>query len=61
MPGKRLGEFLSMVRRVFGMPDYEAYLQHLRTCHPGHPLPTEREYFAQYVQARYGDGPTRCC
>ncbi len=49
------------VRRVFGMPDYEAYLCHLRAHHPEVPLPTEREYFQQYVEARYGDGPTRCC
>lgn len=52
---------IGAMRRVAGMPDYAAHLQHLRRCHPGHALPTEREYFEQYVAARYGDGPTRCC
>ncbi len=56
-----LGGFVRAMRRVFGMPDYAAYLQHLRTCHPDHPVPSEREYFDAYVKARYGDGPTRCC
>ncbi|HEY7503053.1 MAG TPA: YbdD/YjiX family protein [Gemmatimonadales bacterium] len=50
-----------MLRRIAGMPDYGAYVEHLQRCHPERALPTEREYFEQYVAARYGDGPTRCC
>ena len=51
----------SAVRRVAGMPDYEAYVAHLRRCHPGCRVPSEREYYEDYVATRYGDGPTRCC
>ncbi|HJR16169.1 MAG TPA: YbdD/YjiX family protein [Gemmatimonadales bacterium] len=54
----RIGSFL---RRIAGMPDYEAYLEHLRSSHPEKPLPTRREYYAEYLSSRYGDGPTRCC
>jgi uncharacterized short protein YbdD (DUF466 family) len=43
------------------MPDYAAYCSHLRAHHPDRPLPSEREFFDQFVRARYGDGPTRCC
>jgi uncharacterized short protein YbdD (DUF466 family) len=50
-----------LLRRIAGMPDYGAYVEHLRRCHPERGVPTEREYFEQYVAARYGDGPTRCC
>ena len=50
-----------VVRRVAGMPDYEAYVAHLRRCHPGRAVPSEREYYEEYVANRYGDGPTRCC
>ena len=50
-----------VLRRIAGMPDYEAYVRHLRSCHPERAVPSEREYFEQYVAARYGDGPTRCC
>jgi uncharacterized short protein YbdD (DUF466 family) len=46
---------------MLGMPDYAAYLAHLDRCHPEDPRPTEAEYFALFVQSRYGDGPTRCC
>jgi len=64
--GRRGGEaegrgLLAAVRRVLGMPDYQAYLAHLQAHHPGCPMPTEREYFDEFVRARYSGGPTRCC
>jgi len=43
------------------MPDYEAFVAHLREHHPGAPVPNAHEYYAQYVAAHYGDSPTRCC
>jgi uncharacterized short protein YbdD (DUF466 family) len=49
------------LRRVMGMPDYQAHLEHLRRCHPDQSLPTEREFFDEFVRTRYADGPTRCC
>jgi uncharacterized short protein YbdD (DUF466 family) len=52
---------LAAVRRICGMPDYDAYVAHLRRCHPERPLPGRREFFAEYLEARYGGGPTRCC
>ena len=51
----------STVRRIVGMPDYQAYLAHLRAAHPERPLPTERQYFDDYLKGRYESGPTRCC
>jgi uncharacterized short protein YbdD (DUF466 family) len=47
--------------RICGMPDYEAYLRHLAACHPGRPVPSERQFFDEYLKARYEGGPTRCC
>jgi uncharacterized short protein YbdD (DUF466 family) len=60
LPGV-LSRLLSAVRAVAGMPNYDAYLVHLRRCHPDMRAPSEREYYAEYLRARYGDGPTRCC
>ena len=56
-----LRALVQTLRRVMGMPDYQAHLEHLRHFHPDHPLPTEREFFDEFVRARYADGPTRCC
>jgi uncharacterized short protein YbdD (DUF466 family) len=59
--GAVLAKALSTVRRVAGMPDYAAHLEHLRRCHPERAVPTEREFYEAFVEARYADGPSRCC
>ena len=64
MPADRawmLQRMISAVRAVAGMPDYEAYIAHLRSCHPDRPVPSERQFYDEFVKRRYGDGPTRCC
>jgi uncharacterized short protein YbdD (DUF466 family) len=64
MLGRRTGwvaKFLGTLRRVAGMPDYADHIEHLRRCHPEIPIPNEREFYSDFVRARYGDGPTRCC
>jgi uncharacterized short protein YbdD (DUF466 family) len=50
-----------VIRTIAGMPDYRAYVEHHHRCHPGHPPLGEREFFADYLRARYADGPNRCC
>jgi uncharacterized short protein YbdD (DUF466 family) len=57
----RLERVLRVVRRVAGMPDYAAYVEHLRRCHPERPAPSRRQFYDDYLRARYADGPTRCC
>jgi uncharacterized short protein YbdD (DUF466 family) len=49
------------LRRIAGMPDYDAHLEHLRRCHPEVRPPTRRKFYDDFIRARYGDGPTRCC
>jgi uncharacterized short protein YbdD (DUF466 family) len=50
-----------VIRTIAGMPDYRAYVEHHHRCHPGQPPLGEREFFADYLRARYADGPNRCC
>ncbi len=56
-----LERILRVVRKVSGMPDYGAYVEHLQRCHPERPLPSPRQFYEEFVRARYADGPTRCC
>ena len=56
-----LVELLRALRRITGMPDYDLYVEHFRRCHPGEPVPGEKQFFADFVRTRYEDGPTRCC
>ena len=57
----RAEALLRAVRRIAGMPDYGAYVEHLRRCHPDRALPGEREFYEEFLRARYEGGPTRCC
>jgi uncharacterized short protein YbdD (DUF466 family) len=54
-------EALALLRRVFGMPDYEAYVTYLRTAHPSCSVPSEREFFEEFVKAKSAGGVMRCC
>ena len=59
--GGRLGNFVRDLKRVCGMPDYPGYLRHMAEQHPGSAVQTEREFFEAHVNARYGNGASRCC
>ena len=51
----------AMARLAIGLPDYDAYVAHMRDAHPG-ATPMTREAFAiERMQARYGRGRSRCC
>lgn len=51
-------------RLMVGVPDYDAYLAHMRATHPDKPAMTYAEFFRERQSARYGAGRTggfRCC
>jgi uncharacterized short protein YbdD (DUF466 family) len=56
-----LTALLGTLRSIAGMPDYDLYAEHLRRCHPEHPVPTQRQFYEEFLKSRYEDGPTRCC
>ena len=48
-------------RLMVGVPDYDAYVAHLRAAHPD-VRPLTREDFVRSAQIRrYGRGASRCC
>jgi uncharacterized short protein YbdD (DUF466 family) len=48
---------------MVGVPDYETYVQHRQTAHPGEPVMSYEDFFRNRVQARYavGKGKFRGC
>jgi uncharacterized short protein YbdD (DUF466 family) len=56
-----LVKLLGVIRAIAGMPDYRSHLEHLRRCHPERPVPSERDFYEEFIRARYQSGPTRCC
>ena len=53
--------WLGALKRICGMPDYPGYLHHMAERHPGRPILSERQFYDEQVQARYGNGASRCC
>jgi uncharacterized short protein YbdD (DUF466 family) len=48
-------------RQMFGIPDYERYVAHMTAQHPGDPLLSRRDFFAQTIDRKYGKSGPRCC
>jgi uncharacterized short protein YbdD (DUF466 family) len=51
-------------RLMVGVPDYETYVRHRQTMHPGKPVMSYVEFFRERQQARYAVGKGRfrgCC
>ncbi|MBA2688504.1 MAG: YbdD/YjiX family protein [Gemmatimonadaceae bacterium] len=51
----------SIVRRVIGAPDYEAYVAHVSVHHPGCAPLSRSEFVRDRLAARYARPGSRCC
>lgn len=51
----------STLKQIVGMPDYARYVQHARERHPDCRPLDEREFYDQFIAARYAKGGFRCC
>ncbi|HET8771032.1 MAG TPA: YbdD/YjiX family protein [Gemmatimonadaceae bacterium] len=62
-PGARrlLERVGATVRRIIGAPDYDAYVVHVRTHHPGREPLCEREFIEERLKSRYEKPGSRCC
>ncbi len=61
----KMGKYLGQAARMLvGMPDYDAYVEHMQLNHPGKPVMSYETFFRERQEARYGGGsgrPIRCC
>ena len=50
-------------RLMIGVPDYETYVEHRRTSHPGEPVMSYEAFFRERQEARYSvkNGRFRGC
>ncbi|GAA0919215.1 CstA-like transporter-associated (seleno)protein [Rothia nasimurium] len=48
-------------RLCCGVPDYDAYVRHLREHHPECPVPSYGAFFRERQEARYRGTGGRCC
>jgi uncharacterized short protein YbdD (DUF466 family) len=46
---------------VLGVPDYQRYLLHMRTEHPGDRVMSETEFLHTRMNDRYNRQGSKCC
>lgn len=52
----------SNIKTMFGMPDYEKYIEHHRANHPDQEPMNEQDFYVQRLKDRYESSTaTRCC
>lgn len=56
--GRYLGQSM---RLMVGLPEYDTYLTHMETTHPGKPVMTYEEFFRERQEARYGSARSGGC
>jgi len=63
--GTRLSELARTMRgacaQMFGIPDYERYIEHMAFRHPCDPLLSRREFFIWAIDRKYSRNGPRCC
>ena len=56
--GRYLGQSM---RLMVGLPEYDTYVSHMETTHPGEAMMTYEEFFRERQEARYGSARSGGC
>jgi uncharacterized short protein YbdD (DUF466 family) len=59
--GRPLARALAVLRRIIGVPDYDAYAAHMRAHHPACAVLTRDEFLAERMRDKYNRPGQRCC
>jgi uncharacterized short protein YbdD (DUF466 family) len=54
-------QFLTVVRRIVGVPDYETYVRHVRSHHPGTEPMAQDAFLTKCWEEKYSRPGHRCC
>lgn len=54
---KRSDRFLHL---LVGMPSYDKYVEHMRLHHPDKIPKTQKEFFKEALEKKYGAGSAKC-
>ncbi|MEW9900247.1 YbdD/YjiX family protein [Chitinivorax sp. PXF-14] len=59
---EKLGKYLGQAANLMvGVPDYEAYVKHMRDTHPEREPMSYEAFFRERQETRYGGGAGKCC
>lgn len=46
---------------LVGMPSYDKYVEYMQKFHPNETPQTQREFFKEALEKKYGAGSSKCC
>ena len=46
---------------LVGMPSYDKYVEYMEKFHPNQTPKSQREFFKEALEKKYGAGSSRCC
>lgn len=50
------------IKVIFGLPNYDQYVEHQKRKHPNEPIMSEKEYYMFALKEKYESGKVnRCC
>jgi uncharacterized short protein YbdD (DUF466 family) len=58
---RRLQRWITILRTIIGVPDYDRYLRHMRAHHPECVVKSRADYANERLMARYSRPGSRCC
>lgn len=67
----RMGDILKSLKKIYkksdrffhllvGMPSYDKYLEHMKIHHPDKIPKTQKEFFKEAMDNKYGPGSSKC-
>ena len=67
----RMGDILKSIKKIYkksdrffhllvGMPSYDKYLEHMKIHHPDKIPKTQKEFFKEAMDNKYGPGSSKC-
>lgn len=58
---KTASRWASLINRIIGAPDYDAYVAHATRCHPDLPVLSRDDFVQQRLDDKYSRPGSRCC
>ncbi|RDU64831.1 KCU-star family selenoprotein [Helicobacter sp. MIT 14-3879] len=46
---------------LVGMPSYDKYVEHMKKNHPDKVPKSQRDFFKEALENKYGQGGSKCC
>ncbi len=57
----RLRRWITVLRTIIGVPDYDRYLRHMQRHHPECTVLSRADFATERLTARYTRPGSRCC